>query len=89
MNEPHGTEPEQIGCEEALRRLAAFLDRELDSTRSEEVERHLERCRSCFSRAEFERRLRERIRRDLKVDSVAPDFEERVRALIRRLPGES
>lgn len=79
-------ERERIDCEEALRRLAAYLDRELEAGESAEVERHLERCRSCFSRAEFERRLKERIRRDLGLTAVPPAFEERMRSLLRRLP---
>lgn len=76
-------EPERIGCEEALQRLAVYLDRELDETASTEVERHLEKCRSCFSRAEFERRLKERIQRDLHVAAVPDAYEERIRALLR------
>ena len=80
------TDTESIGCEEALDRLAAFLDRELEPTEAAEMERHLEACRSCFSRAEFEKRLRERIRSDLAVGTVSADFEERIRSLLRELP---
>lgn len=72
-----------IGCEEALRRLAEYLDQELDPGSSTEVEKHLETCRSCYSRAEFERRLRERLQKDLREDRIAPEFEERIRTLIR------
>lgn len=82
-------DPQRIDCEEAVRRLAAFLDHELDPDESAEVKRHLDTCRSCFSRAEFERRLRERIREDLQDDEVPSDFEERMRGLIRSLPGEA
>lgn len=80
-------DPQKIDCEEAVRRLAAFLDHELDADESAEVKRHLDTCRSCFSRAEFERRLRERIREDLQDGEVPSDFEERMRGLIRSLPG--
>ena len=76
------------GCEEALRRLAAYLDDELDPSSREEVGRHLERCRSCYSRAEFERRLKERIRGDLGVADVPEVFERRIRNLLRSLPQE-
>lgn len=79
----------QIDCEEALDRMAAFLDRELDAREAGEVEAHLERCRSCYSRAEFERKLKERIRKDLGIDEVPPDFEERVRGLLGRLSEEA
>jgi len=73
-------------CEEAVRQLAAYLDRELDSAAVRELERHLETCRSCFSRAEFERRLRERMKRDLNADPVPPEFSDRIRMLVRSLP---
>lgn len=78
-----------IDCEEAVRRLAAYLDHELDPRESEELEQHLETCRSCYSRAEFERRLKEKLRRNLKTDDVPADFEERMRGLIRSLPREA
>jgi anti-sigma factor (TIGR02949 family) len=70
-----------INCDEALRLLAAFLDHELYFDEREGIERHLEICRSCFSRAEFERRLRGEIAR-LGREEVPPGFEERVRRLL-------
>ena len=69
-----------INCDEALRLLAAFLDHELNDER-QAVERHLQACRSCFSRAEFERRLKGEIAQ-LGRETVQPGFEERVRRLI-------
>ena len=75
----------RIDCEEAVRRLAAYLDRELDPIATEDVQRHLETCQSCYSRAEFEQRLKERIQQELKVDSVPLEFEERMRLLMRSL----
>lgn len=49
----------QIECEEAIAKLLEYLDGELDEDDRSQVERHLETCRGCFSRAEFEGRLRE------------------------------
>lgn len=83
-----GERREEIDCEEAVRRLAAYLDGELGPDGEAAVERHLERCRSCYSRAEFERRLKDRLRSDLKRD-VAPEFEERVRSIVRAFTGRS
>lgn len=71
-----------IECEEALRRLARYLDGELGDRENAEVERHLEVCRSCWSRTEFERRLRNRLA-DLGQEDVDPDFEDRIRTLLR------
>ena len=73
----------RIRCEEAIRRLAEYLDGELSDREDAEVERHLETCRSCWSRAEFERRIRSRLA-DLRYDDVNPDFERRIRTLLRR-----
>lgn len=86
MNDRDDAERGGIDCEEAVRRLAEYLDRELDPSEHDEVERHLDRCRSCYSRAEFERKLKERIRSDVQVDEVPAAFEDRVRDLLRNLP---
>lgn len=76
-----GTELD-IDCEEALRRLAKYLDGELGDQEHAAVRRHLETCRSCWSRAEFERRLRTRLG-ELREGEVSADFERRIRQLIR------
>lgn len=52
---------DHIDCEEVIRTLFAYLDREVDEPLVERIDQHLKRCRDCFSRAEFERRLRERL----------------------------
>lgn len=77
------SEPNQLECEEAIRRLARYLDGELGDRESIELERHLETCRSCWSRAEFERRLRERMAA-LGQQEVRPSFERRIRDLLER-----
>jgi anti-sigma factor RsiW len=69
-------------CEDALRLLAAHLDRELDALSSRQLERHLEICRSCYSRAEFEKRLKERMA-ELGHEPVRPALARRVHTLIR------
>jgi anti-sigma factor RsiW len=68
-------------CEEALRLLAAYLDGELDVDEHESVEHHLKLCRSCWSRAEFERHLKAQLG-DLRRAGVRPSFEQRIRELI-------
>lgn len=51
-----------IDCEGALQRLFDHLDGRLTNGDEAEIRRHLEVCRKCFSRFEFERRLLEKIR---------------------------
>lgn len=48
-------------CEDALRVLAEYLDGELATATQAGLERHLAICRSCYSRAEFEKRLKARM----------------------------
>ena len=68
-------------CEEAMRLLAAFLDGELHGGSDAAVERHLEVCRSCYSRAEFERRLKAELGR-LRQEEIPSDFQARVRSML-------
>jgi anti-sigma factor (TIGR02949 family) len=72
-----------LSCEEVIDKLLEYLDRELDAAAQHEVERHLETCRGCFSRAEFERRLRARVAET--GDVKAPEsLRRRIRALVAR-----
>jgi hypothetical protein len=74
-------------CEQAIQLLAQYLDRELDETRYESLEDHLRKCRSCYSRAEFERRLKAELGR-LRREDIRPAFERRIRELITQFaPG--
>ena len=82
------SERQLLTCEDALKLLPAYLDGELESSEHQNVERHLERCRSCFSRSEFEKRLKHQIR-GLGREPVQPEFQERIRGLITRFEGTS
>jgi anti-sigma factor (TIGR02949 family) len=53
---------DRIRCEEVLRNLLTYLDRELEPDTSARIAHHLELCRGCFSRAEFERKLKAHLR---------------------------
>jgi len=70
-----------IDCEEALRRLFEYLDAELHGDHQRELERHLERCRSCFSRLEFEKRLKVRTAQ-LGREPISSDLEQRIHRLL-------
>ena len=62
---------DQIRCEEVLRHLLAYLDRELEPETSAQIAHHLELCRGCYSRAEFERKLKAHLRNS--GTSAAPE----------------
>lgn len=69
-------------CEDALRFLALYLDRELDGSLETEIEHHLSTCLSCYSRAEFERRLKAQVA-TLREEPVSAVLAERVRLLLK------
>ena len=50
-----------IDCEDVLRQLLAYLDHEVDEHAAALIERHLEACRACFTRAAFERQQQTKI----------------------------
>jgi len=74
---------EMLTCEQAIRRLAAYLDDELDARSRSRLEDHLDRCRSCYSRHEFEKGLKRQLS-DLARGPVRPEFEDRIRSLVSR-----
>jgi anti-sigma factor (TIGR02949 family) len=47
-----------IDCEQALQHIFELIDHELAGAEREAMQQHLDTCRSCFSRVEFERRLK-------------------------------
>jgi anti-sigma factor (TIGR02949 family) len=70
-----------INCEEALRQLFEYLDAELHGESQREMEQHLERCRSCFSRVEFEKRLKA-YTADLGREPLPPELGLRIRKVL-------
>jgi anti-sigma factor (TIGR02949 family) len=72
-----------IDCTQALKRLVELVDRELGDEDREAVERHLQTCRSCLSRAEFERRLKGKVQA-LSHSDVPPKTLDRITALIQK-----
>jgi mycothiol system anti-sigma-R factor len=48
-------------CQEAVKRLYEFLDRELDNVTAAQIETHLDLCRLCCDHLEFERKMKELI----------------------------
>lgn len=77
------SDPSIITCEEALSLLAEYLDGELNQVDHSSLEHHLEVCRGCYSRAEFERLLRERLA-PLGSEPPTAEFAQRIRSIVDR-----
>ena len=77
----------QISCDEVIAHLFAYLDDETDREKRAYIERHLEECRACYSRAEFERGLRAKVGQ--LGDKEAPAaLRRRVKTLLDRAEGD-
>jgi anti-sigma factor (TIGR02949 family) len=77
------SETDEMGCEQALKRLLEFIDHELCDSEYDSVERHLRTCRGCCSRMEFESRLKQRLSA-LSTEDVPSTTRDRVRDLIKK-----
>jgi anti-sigma factor (TIGR02949 family) len=71
-----------IDCAQALKRLIELVDQELGDAEREVIEHHLQTCRSCLSRAEFERALKGKLR-GLSHGDVPSKTLERITALMQ------
>jgi predicted anti-sigma-YlaC factor YlaD len=74
-----------LDCAAALRLLAAYVDGELAQLDERSVQEHLQRCHSCYSRADFERGLKARLA-ELSHSKVKPALESRIRTLLSDYP---
>lgn len=63
--------PRELECEEAIRMVLEYLDNELEHRDNDALEAHIHKCRSCYSRVEFEKRLKGLVGDTPKV--VAPE----------------
>ncbi len=77
------TKKQTIDCEQALARIFEFIDHELDAAEHEAMQEHLRTCKSCFSRTEFERRLKQKLA-GLR-DEGEPPAKSRIEKLIKSL----
>ena len=81
---PTHPDHDDIGCFQAIEMFYAYFDGELDDPREiEDFEKHLGHCRSCFTRAEMERLLTDRLKKVAR--QRAP---ERLRSRIDKLMEE-
>ena len=69
-------------CLEAFDHLYAYLNGELKDQKSVDmIEHHLDHCRSCYSRAQMERELNDRLKKSGK-DETPSSMKDRMKKLI-------
>lgn len=82
-----GTGTRAIDCADVMRQLFEYLDGEIDAVSQDEIAHHLDGCRSCFSRVEFEKALKERVRQSTRGAAPA-SLRARVDVLIQGFAAE-
>ena len=71
-----------IDCREAVRRMWAYLDHELEARPVTEFEAHLETCQRCCGELEFSRHLRAKVAEDEGAPAMPPDLRARIEILL-------
>lgn len=72
----------QINCDQALRQVFAYLDRELGERERAAMQEHIRACKGCFSRMEFERLLKGKVKA-LREEEATPRVSRRIRSLLK------
>jgi anti-sigma factor (TIGR02949 family) len=76
----------EIECEQALRQVFEYIDHVLDDTERAAMEHHLHTCHSCYSRVQFEGRLKAKLG-ELKKDDADSTLRERIKRLLESFSG--
>lgn len=77
--------PGGLECEEALARIYEYLDGELEPEARERIHRHLEVCRRCYPRFDFERIFLDYVREKGLATDDAGRLRERVESLLEEV----
>ncbi len=72
------SEPMQIDCKEAARRLHELIDGELTPEVEETIRHHLKDCAPCMAVYEFEEAFRRFVRIKAKSQATPGDLKERI-----------
>lgn len=76
-------------CEAIIQKLELFLDGQLTGKSREEVERLIQECEYCAEQYQFEKRIREILRRSWKsVSQEAQNIVENIRHRLRGRPSD-
>ena len=71
-----------IDCREAVRRMWAYIEHELEAKPVAELETHLDTCQRCCGELEFSRHLREMVAEQEDTAPMPPELRSRIEALL-------
>lgn len=70
----------KLECEQAIKLILEFLDNELEKVDHSAMENHLHTCRSCYSRMEFEKKLKHMVK-DSKKEIASDSLKQRIKKI--------
>ena len=73
-----------MNCRESLEKLYQFLDRDMDQVPMSEIKKHLDRCRHCWDRFEFEKLLKERLKKSCCKEICPDSLRQRIQSLLKK-----
>ncbi len=73
-----------MNCKEALEKLYEFLDKELDKVPTSEIQRHLDSCRHCWNRFDFEKQLKALVKKFCSKQACPDTLRRRIYALLEK-----
>jgi mycothiol system anti-sigma-R factor len=74
----------EMNCRESLQKLYEFLDGELEKVPMSEIEMHLNNCRPCWDRFEFEKQLIAVIKKRCCKETCSDQLRKRVQSLLEK-----
>lgn len=78
----------QTDCRQVLKRLYLYIDGEIAGGDCATIEAHLAECPPCHDHVEFEKDLKEMVRRKCIEGSAPPDLTARLKAQLQKMIGE-
>ncbi len=76
-----------ISCDEAKTRLFEYLDGELGEISHDEVKLHVERCKACDPRFQFERHFLDALQAAEERGAASPELKDRILKVLAEEPG--
>jgi mycothiol system anti-sigma-R factor len=80
-HEPRNCDMTEHNCDDALKNLYVYLDKELEAATAEGIQAHLDECGQCLRSFDFERRLKTVVREHLS-EEVPERFLDKLRMVI-------
>jgi mycothiol system anti-sigma-R factor len=72
-------------CEEAVQKLFEYIDKELDGASAAQIDKHLDLCRLCCDRFEFENSLKKIVQKSCFNEKAPPILKQKIQDSLNEL----